>query len=104
MRSGPGNVTGDSGQNQCPVTLTRQVELLSSRPSYDKCQLPKPFSSVRRLTILGCADFRGGFADGQCILNQGILTDGEHIKEIGPWEEVRPHAPKDVTVIDCILL
>lgn len=38
--------------------------------------------------------------NGQYILNRGILTDGERIKEVGPWEEVRPHAPKDVTVID----
>ena len=30
--------------------------------------------------------------NGQYILNQGILTDGERITDGGPWEEVRPHA------------
>ena len=28
------------------------------------------------------------------------MTDGEHIKEVGPWEQTRVHAPKDVIVID----
>ena len=37
---------------------------------------------------------------GQYVMNQGLLTDGERIKEVGPWEQVRPHAPKDVTFID----
>lgn len=34
------------------------------------------------------------------VPDQGILTEGERIKELGPWEQVRAHAPKDVTVID----
>jgi imidazolonepropionase-like amidohydrolase len=37
---------------------------------------------------------------GKYMLNQGILTEGEHIKEVGPWAQVQGHAPKDVTTID----
>ncbi len=37
---------------------------------------------------------------GRYLANQGILTDGERIKEIGPWEQVQNHAPKDATTID----
>jgi hypothetical protein len=37
---------------------------------------------------------------GSYLLNQGILTDGERIKEIGSWEQVQNHAPKDATRID----
>jgi imidazolonepropionase-like amidohydrolase len=34
------------------------------------------------------------------LLNQGILTDGERIKEIGPWEQAQVHAPKEAISID----
>jgi imidazolonepropionase-like amidohydrolase len=37
---------------------------------------------------------------GSYLLNQGILTDGERIKEIGPWEQVQGHAPKEAKRID----
>lgn len=37
---------------------------------------------------------------GRYVLNQGILTDGERIKEVGPWEQVQSHAPTDATLID----
>jgi imidazolonepropionase-like amidohydrolase len=37
---------------------------------------------------------------GRYVMNQGILTDGERIKEVGPWEQVQSHAPKDATLID----
>lgn len=37
---------------------------------------------------------------GSYLLNQGILTEGERIKEIGPWEQVQNHAPKDAARID----
>jgi imidazolonepropionase-like amidohydrolase len=37
---------------------------------------------------------------GSYLLNQGILTDGERIKEIGPWDQVQAHAPKDAVRID----
>lgn len=45
----------------------------------------------------------GRFLDvrtGRYMTNQGILTDGERIKEVGPWEQVQSHAPKDVMLID----
>ncbi|HYL91997.1 MAG TPA: amidohydrolase family protein [Alphaproteobacteria bacterium] len=38
--------------------------------------------------------------NGKYLLNQGVLTEGERIKEVGPWEQVRAHTPKDATVID----
>lgn len=37
---------------------------------------------------------------GNYASDQAILTEGERIKEIGPWEEVRSQAPKDATFID----
>lgn len=37
---------------------------------------------------------------GKYLLNQGILTDGERIKEIGPWESVQAHALKNAVTID----
>jgi imidazolonepropionase-like amidohydrolase len=37
---------------------------------------------------------------GKYLLNQAILTDGDRIKEIGPWESVQAHAPKNAVTID----
>ena len=37
---------------------------------------------------------------GKYLFDQGILTEGEKIKEIGPWAEARAHAPKDAVMID----
>jgi imidazolonepropionase-like amidohydrolase len=37
---------------------------------------------------------------GTYRLDLGILTEGERIKEIGPWPEVQAHAPKDAVMID----
>jgi imidazolonepropionase-like amidohydrolase len=37
---------------------------------------------------------------GMYVLNQGILTEGEYIKEVGPWEQVQGRAPKNVAIID----
>jgi hypothetical protein len=33
-------------------------------------------------------------AAGTYLRNQGILTAGDKIKEVGPWEQVRGHAGK----------
>lgn len=33
-------------------------------------------------------------------MNQSILTDGERIKEVGSWELVQSHAPKEAALID----
>jgi imidazolonepropionase-like amidohydrolase len=37
---------------------------------------------------------------GKYLLDQGILTDGEKIKEIAPWTDVQAHAPKDAVMVD----
>ena len=37
---------------------------------------------------------------GRYLLDQGILTEGERIKEIGVWADVQAHAPGDVMMID----
>jgi imidazolonepropionase-like amidohydrolase len=37
---------------------------------------------------------------GKYLLDLGILTEGEKIKQIGPWAEVEGHAPKDATLLD----
>src|SRR5262245_4285562 len=37
---------------------------------------------------------------GKYMLDQGILTEGERINEIGPWANVRAHAPRDAVIID----
>ena len=37
---------------------------------------------------------------GTYMLDQGILTDGERIKEIGPWDDVKSHAPSGIETID----
>jgi imidazolonepropionase-like amidohydrolase len=37
---------------------------------------------------------------GKYLPDQGILTEGETIKEIGPWAEVQGHASKDAALID----
>jgi imidazolonepropionase-like amidohydrolase len=45
----------------------------------------------------------GRFLDvrtGSYVMNQGVLTEGERIQEVGPWEQVQSHAPKDATLID----
>src|SRR6185369_6834972 len=37
---------------------------------------------------------------GRYLLEQGILTEGEKIKAIGPWEDIRTRAANEVTLID----
>jgi len=37
---------------------------------------------------------------GKYLPDQGILTDGEKIKEIGAWTDVQAHAPKDAVMVD----
>jgi imidazolonepropionase-like amidohydrolase len=37
---------------------------------------------------------------GQYRLDQGILIEGEKIKEIGPWADVQPRAPGNAVMID----
>lgn len=37
---------------------------------------------------------------GKYLLNQAIITEGDRIKEVGTWNEVQAHAPKDAMFID----
>ena len=37
---------------------------------------------------------------GDYLLEQGILTEGDKITELGPWTEVQSHAPTDAVMID----
>jgi imidazolonepropionase-like amidohydrolase len=37
---------------------------------------------------------------GNYLVDQGLLTEGEKIKEIGPWTQVQSHAPSDAVMID----
>ena len=37
---------------------------------------------------------------GTYLTDQGILTDGEKIKAIGPWEEIRARASTEAALID----
>ena len=37
---------------------------------------------------------------GEYLADQGVLIEGEKIKEVGPFAQVQGHAPKDATVID----
>jgi imidazolonepropionase-like amidohydrolase len=39
-------------------------------------------------------------ASGTYILNQGILTEGDRIQAIGPWEQIQREAPRNATLID----
>ena len=66
-------------------------------PSVGQFRLPNPSPPTPKLIRAGrFLEVRSAkYAFYQCI-----LTDGEHIKEVGPWEQTRVHAPKDVIVID----
>ena len=37
---------------------------------------------------------------GKYMLDQGILTEGDRIKEVGPWDQLVQHAPNHVVRID----
>ncbi len=37
---------------------------------------------------------------GKYLVDQGVLIEGERIQEVGPFAQVRAHAPKDAVVID----
>jgi cytosine/adenosine deaminase-related metal-dependent hydrolase len=57
---------------------------------------PPPPPSPKLITAGRVLDVK----KGSYLLNQGILTDGERIKEIGPWEQVQARAPKEAIRID----
>src|SRR5579863_601385 len=66
-------------------TAAAQFRLESSRPIE-----PKLLKAARILDV----------ASGVYLSNQGILTEGERIKAVGPWEKIRSQAPQNTTVID----
>jgi imidazolonepropionase-like amidohydrolase len=68
-----------------PTISVAQFRLQDARPITPKLIKAGRFLDVRA---------------GRYAMNQGILTDGERIKEVGPWEQVQSHAPKDATLID----
>src|SRR5262249_45266458 len=37
---------------------------------------------------------------GSYLSDQGILTEGDRIKEIGPWSELKSHSSADVILVD----
>ena len=57
---------------------------------------PPPPPEVRLIRAGRMLEVRSG----KYLLDQGILTEGEKIKEIGPWAEVQAHTSKDTVVID----
>lgn len=57
---------------------------------------PPPTPSPKLIRAGRILDVRSG----QYRLDQGILTEGEKIKEIGPWADLKTRAPGDATVID----
>ena len=56
-------------------------------------QSPPPPKLIRAGRVLDVKN-------GSYALDQGILTEGEKIKEIGPWADVQRRAPKDSLAID----
>ena len=75
-----------------------------------------PFVALSLLPISSAAQFRlasppptgklihaGRILDvksGKYMLDQGILTEGDRIKEVGPWDQLVKHAPNHVVKID----
>lgn len=72
------------GLGLLPISSMAQFRLPNSPPP-----TPKLIRAGRLLDV----------RNGKYVSDQGILTEGERIKEVGPWEEARVHAPKDATVI-----
>lgn len=66
-------------------------------PSVAQYRLPNPSPVQPKLIRAGrILDVVGG----KYLVDQGILTDRDKIKEVGPWEQVRGHAPKEAAIID----
>lgn len=68
-----------------PIPSAAQFRLPNSPPP-----TPKLIRAGRLLDV----------RSGKYVSDQGILTAGERIQEVGPWEQARVHAPKDAIVID----
>jgi len=57
---------------------------------------PPPHPAARLIKAGRVLDVKSG----KYLLDQGILTEGERINEIGPWANVQAHAPQDALLID----
>jgi len=68
-----------------PLVANAQFQLAQSQPVS-----PKLVKAGRVLDV----------ASGRYLSNQGILTEGEKIKDIGPWERIKGEAPQNAIFID----
>ena len=59
-------------------------------------QAPQPPATTTLLKAGRLLDVKAG----RYLENQGVLIEGERIKEVGPWAEVQARAPKDAKIID----
>jgi len=73
------------GLGLLPISSVAQFRLPNSPPP-----TPKLIRAGRLLDV----------RNGKYVSDQAIVTEGERIKEVGPWEQARAHTPKDVIVID----
>ena len=80
---------------RAPTLVFRLLALSVSQMAQMRFQAPPPPSAklIRAGRVL---DVR----NGRYLLDQGILTEGEKIKGIGPWADVKPRAPSDIVMID----
>jgi imidazolonepropionase-like amidohydrolase len=76
----------------CVCVLLAFCELTAAQLGFD----PPPAPTPKLIKAGRVLDVRSG----TYLINQGILTEGERFKEIGPWEQVQNHAPKDAVRID----
>jgi imidazolonepropionase-like amidohydrolase len=68
-----------------------------SRSALSRTQSQRQSQNDAKLIRAGCIlDVR----TGNHVADEGILTDGDKIKEVGPWAEVQGHAPADALIID----
>jgi imidazolonepropionase-like amidohydrolase len=79
---------------QLGVSAVAVYALVVSSAAQYRLQPPPPISPklIKAGRILDVAS-------GKYVLNQGILTDQDKIRGVGPWEQVRSHAPS-VAIID----
>src|SRR6185295_17285338 len=57
---------------------------------------PSPPPSPKLIKAGRVLDVRAG----KYLLDQGLITEGERIKDIGGWEDVRKRAPAEAVMID----
>jgi imidazolonepropionase-like amidohydrolase len=70
--------------------------ILTTRSFAQMGYYPPPVAPITLIKAGRVLDVRGG----KYLMNQGILTEQGKIKEIGAWEAVQAHAPKDAVRID----